>query len=151
MLEVHSTGEPVSNTLYIGGSRAIPCVFCSVYWLLFGRRRVDLAHNAAAAAVVAVVAAVALPEGDVVPLGGGQLRVVAGVGRGPVLALVQPNNLARKLLYQGPTQKRLELKFICIKRVGVVVALTWLLTSTTPTLLQSTAATPPSSSIIVPP
>ena len=103
MLEVHSTGEPVSNTLYIGGSRAIRCVFCSVYVLAFvwtaGRRRVDGAHNAAAVVVVAV----ALPEGDVVPLGGGQLRVVAGVGRGPVLALVQPNHLARGLLYQGPT------------------------------------------------
>ena len=111
-------------------------------------RRVDVAHNAAAVAVVAAVV-VALPEGDVVPLGGGQLRVVAGVGRGPVLALVQPNHLARRLLYQGPTQKRLKLKFVCVK--GVVVAPTWLLTSTTPTLLQSTAATPPSSSIIVPP
>ena len=109
-------------------------------------RRVDVAHNAAA--VVAVVV-VGLPEGDVVPLGGGQLRVVAGVGRGPVLALVQPNNLARRILYQGPTQKRLKQNFICIKRV--VRAPTWLLTSTTPTLLQSTAATPPSSSIIVPP
>ena len=65
-------------------------------------RRVDVAHNVAAAVVVVVVA-VALPEGDVVPLGGGQLRVVAGVGRGPVLALVQPNHLARGLLYQGPT------------------------------------------------
>ena len=104
---------------------------------------------AVAAAAVVVVAGVALPEGDVVPLGGGQLRVVAGVGRGPVLAMVKPNNLSRGLLYQGPTQKRLKLKFVCVK--GVVVALTWLLTSTTPTLLQSTAATPPSSSIIVPP
>ena len=53
-------------------------------------RRVDVAHNAAAAV------AVGLPEGDVVPLGGGQLRVVAGVGRGPVLALVQPNHLSRQ-------------------------------------------------------
>ena len=68
-------------------------------------RRVDVAHNAAAAVVVVVV--VGLPEGDVVPLGGGQLRVVAGVGRGPVLALVKPDNLARGLLYQ-----KLKLKFI---------------------------------------
>ena len=130
------------------------CILQSVLAFVWtAGRKVDVAHNAAAAVVVVVVAAaVALPEGDVVPLGGGQLRVVAGVRRGPVLALVQPNHLSRKLLYQGPTQKRLELKFIRMKRVGVVVvALTWLLTSTTPTLLQSTAATPPSSSSIVPP
>ena len=75
-------------------------------------RRVDVAHNAAA---------VALPEGDVVPLGGGQLRVVAGVGRGPVLALVQPNHLSKRLLDQGPTQKRLKLKFIRIKRVAFII------------------------------
>ena len=78
-------------------------------------RRVDVAHNAA------VVAGVGLPEGDVVPLGGGQLRVVAGVGRGPVLALVQPNHLSKRLLDQGPTQKRLKLKFIRIKRVAFII------------------------------
>ena len=82
-------------------------------------RRVDVAHNAAA--VVVVAAAGALPEGDVVPLGGGQLRVVAGVGRGPVLALVQPNHLSKRLLDQGPTQKRLKLKFIRIKRVAFII------------------------------
>ena len=54
-----------------------------------------------------------------VPLGGGELGVVAGVGRGPVLALVQPDNLLRGLLYQRPTQKRLNLKFIRMKRVGI--------------------------------
>ena len=59
-------------------------------------RGVDVAHNA-------VVVVAALPEGDVVPLGGGELGVVAGVGRGPVLALVQPDNLLRGLLYQRPT------------------------------------------------
>ena len=78
-------------------------------------RRVDVAHNAVAVVVVG------LPEGDVVPLGGGQLRVVAGVGRGPVLALVQPNHLSRRLLDQGPTQKRLKLKFIRIKRVAFII------------------------------
>ena len=80
-------------------------------------RRVDVAHNAAAVVVVAG----ALPECDVVPLGGGQLRVVTGVGRGPVLALVQPNHLSKRLLDQGPTQKRLKLKFIRIKRVAFII------------------------------
>ena len=99
------------------------CILQSVLAFVWtAGRKVDVAHNAAAAVVVVVVAAaVALPEGDVVPLGGGQLRVVAGVGRGPVLALVQPNHLSKRLLDQGPTQKRLKLKFIRIKRVAFII------------------------------
>ena len=96
------------------------CILQSVLAFVWtAGRRVDVAHNAAAAVVAA--AAGALPEGDVVPLGGGQLRVVAGVGRGPVLALVQPNHLSKRLLDQGPTQKRLKLKFIRIKRVAFII------------------------------
>ena len=93
------------------------CILQSVLAFVWtAGRKVDVAHNAAAAVVV-----VGLHECDVVPLGGGQLRVVTGVGRGPVLALVQPNHLSRRLLYQGPTQKRLKLKFIRIKRVAFII------------------------------